>query len=62
MEKAYKKAIAVIESCENSSQTLVAYNYIWLCNNLFKNQVGCKELTRKLHAKCSRKRKTVENI
>jgi hypothetical protein len=61
MKKAYKKALAVIDSCENSSQTLTAYNYIWLFNNLYNNQIGCKELTRKLHARCARKRKIVES-
>jgi len=60
MDKAYKKAIKVIDSCNNSVQTLSAYNYIWNFNKLFLKERGCKELTRKLHARCSRKRKIVE--
>jgi len=61
MKKAYEKALTVIDSCKNPKQTLSAYNYIWLFNNLFKNSTGCTELTRKLHARCSKKRKIVEN-
>jgi hypothetical protein len=60
MKEAYKKAIQVIDSCENSTHTLAAYNYIWNFNKLFSDRVGCKSLTRKLHARCSNKRKTVE--
>ena len=61
MEKAYKKAINVIESCINPQHTLVAYNYIWLFKKLFLKETGSHELVRKLHAKCSRKRKILEN-
>jgi len=61
MKKSYKKAIAVIDSCKTSAQTLAAYNYIWNFNRLFVKDTGCKELTRKLHARCSIKRKIVEN-
>ena len=42
-------------------QTLGAYNYIWNFSKLFVDKKGCKELTRKLHARCARKRKIVEN-
>ena len=62
MKKAYKKAISVINSCVNSALTMSAYNYIWNFNRLFIDNKGCKELTRKLHAKCSHKRKMVEII
>ena len=61
MKKAYKKALAVIESCTDSTHTMAAYNYIWNFNKLFFEENGCKELTRKLHARCARKRKMVEN-
>ena len=61
MKKAYEKALKVIDGCINSRQTLAAYNYIWNFNRLFINENGCKELTRKLHAKCAKKRKMVEN-
>jgi hypothetical protein len=61
MKKSYKKAIAVIDSCNTSVHTLAAYNYIWNFSKLFVKEKGCKELTRKLHARCSRKRKIVEN-
>jgi hypothetical protein len=61
MKNAYKKAIVVINSCETPSQTLSAYNYIWLFNRLFKENKGCKELTRKLHARCAKKRRMVES-
>jgi len=60
MEKAYKKAIEVINSCKTSKHTMSAYNYIWNFNRLFIETVGCKELTRKLHARCARKRKMLE--
>ena len=61
MNKAYKKALEVIKSCTNSAQTMSAYNYIWNFNKLFTDKKGCKELTRKLHAKCALKRRMVEN-
>jgi hypothetical protein len=61
MNKAYKKALEVIDSCKNSKHTMSAYNYIWNFNKLFLNEKGCEELTRKLHSKCSKKRKMVEN-
>jgi len=61
MEKAYKKAISVIKSCINTRHTLSAYNYIWLFKKLYEKEVGCQELVRKLHARCSRKRKILEN-
>tara|TARA_R110000744_G_scaffold198345_4_gene317590 strand:- start:2482 stop:2673 length:192 start_codon:yes stop_codon:yes gene_type:complete len=61
MEKAYKKAIDVIESCITSRHTLTAYNYIWLFKKLFNGHQGCDELTRRLHAQCSRKRKILES-
>jgi len=60
MKEAYKKAIQVIDSCLNSTHTFAAYNYIWNFSKLFSDKRGCKELTRKLHARCSNKRKTVE--
>ena len=60
MEKAYKKALKVIDSCINTQQTLTAYNYIWLFRRLFFEDKGCQELVRKLHARCSRKRKILE--
>ena len=60
MKKAYKKAIAVIDSCLTPGHTMAAYNYIWNFNKLFINEIGCKELTRKLHARCSQRRKIVE--
>jgi len=61
MEKAYIKAINVIDSCVTTRHTLGAYNYIWLFKNLFNNMIGCNELTRRLHAQCSRKRKILES-
>jgi|TARA_R110000744_G_scaffold105586_1_gene201754 hypothetical protein len=61
MKESYKKATKVIDSCENPVHTLGAYNYIWNFNKLFMDKKGCKELTRKLHARCSRKRKILEN-
>lgn len=60
MKEAYKKAVQVVDSCMTSVHTLGAYNYIWNFSKLFSSTKGCKELTRKLHAKCSNKRKTVE--
>ena len=62
MKKAYEKALKVIDSCINSVQTLGAYNYIWNFNRLFIDKKQCKELTRRLHARCSLKRKRVEII
>ena len=61
MKDAYFKALIVIDSCKTSLQTLGAYNYIWNFSKLFVDKKGCKELTRKLHARCARKRKIVEN-
>ena len=61
MKNAYFKALMVIDSCKNTIQTLGAYNYIWNFNKLFVDNKGCTELTRKLHARCARKRKMVEN-
>tara|TARA_R110000824_G_scaffold17131_1_gene69961 strand:- start:280 stop:468 length:189 start_codon:yes stop_codon:yes gene_type:complete len=61
MKKAYEKALKVIDSCKNTLHTMGAYNYIWNFNKLFTNNKGCKELTRKLHARCARKRKMVES-
>lgn len=60
MKEAYKKAVQVIDSCVNTVHTLAAYNYIWNFSKLFSDSRGCKELTRKLHAKCSNKRKMIE--
>mgnify|MGYP003641649778 CR=1 FL=1 len=57
MKNAYLKALLVIDSCKNTLQTLGAYNYIWNFSKLFVDSKGCKEL----HARCSRKRKMVEN-
>ena len=61
MKKAYEKALKVIDSCMNSSQTMSAYNYIWIFNRLFIAKKQCKELTRILLARCAKKRKMVEN-
>lgn len=61
MKKAYEKAIKVIESCKNSSQITCAYNYIWNFRALFTDIKGCKELTKKLHDRCFRKRKSLGN-
>ena len=62
MKKAYEKALKVIDGCINSRQTLAAYNYIWNFNRLFIDKKGCKELTRRLHVRCARHRKRMENI
>ena len=62
MKKAYNKALKVIDSCTNYTQVMTAYIYIWNFRKLFADEIGCKELTRKLHDKCSNKRKTVESI
>jgi len=61
MNKAYKKALIVIDSCENSSQVHSAFNYIWNFERLFSNNKTCLELTKKLRTRCARKRKSLEN-
>jgi hypothetical protein len=62
MEKAYKKATSVINSCTNLQHTMAAHNYILLFENLFSNEVGCDELVRNLHIKCLYKITTMETI
>ena len=62
MKKAYIKALKIIDSCKNSQHVMCAYNYIWIFRRLFEDKKGCKELTAKLHDKCYKKRKMVENI
>jgi len=59
MKKAYIKAIEVIDSCKTSRHITAAYNYIWNFRKLFENKPGCKKLTKILHNRCYRKRKTV---
>ena len=62
MKKAYIKAIEVINSCENSSQVMSAYNYIHNFRVLFGNNSGCDKLAKKLMEKCAIQRKRVGNI
>ena len=62
MNKAYKKALQVIDSCENSQQIHAAFNYIWNFERLFSENKTCKELTTRLRKRCARKRKTVGDI
>ena len=62
MNKAYKKAIEVIESCNNTQQIYSAFNYIWNFERLFYENKTCKDLTKKLRSRCARKRKSLENI
>ena len=61
MNKAYKKALKVIESCTNTAQVRSAFNYIWNFEQLFSKNKTCSELTKKLRSRCARKRKTLEN-
>ena len=61
MNKAYKKALAVIESCENQSQIHSAFNYVWNFERLFSNNKTCMALTKRLRSCCARKRKSLEN-
>ena len=62
MNKAYKKALQVIDSCENSQQIHAAFNYIWNFERLFSDNKTCEELTTRLRKRCARKRKTVGDI
>tara|TARA_Y100001963_G_scaffold4000_1_gene5235 strand:- start:499 stop:750 length:252 start_codon:yes stop_codon:yes gene_type:complete len=62
MNKAYKKALKVIDSCKNSAHIHAAFNYIWNFERLFSNNKTCAELTKRLRNKCTNKRKTVGNI
>ena len=62
MNKAYKKAIEVIDSCENSAQIHAAFNYVWNFEKLFSENKTCAELTKRLRGRCTKKRKMVRNI
>ena len=61
MNKAYKKAIAVIESCNNMQQVYSAFNYIWNFERLFSNNEASPKLVKRLRTLCARKRKSLEN-
>ena len=61
MKKAYLKALKVIDSCKNSFHVTATYNYIWNFESLFSKNKGCENLVKKLHERCLRKRKLVEN-
>ncbi len=60
MKKAYKKAIQVVESCENMLQLMSAFNYVYLFHSLYEHEVGCEKLTKLLRQRASRKRKKLE--
>jgi|TARA_R100001509_G_C4722451_1_gene166991 hypothetical protein len=61
MNKAYKKALAVIDSCNNTQQVYAAFNYIWNFERLFYKNKTCKDLTKRLRSRCARKRKSLES-
>jgi hypothetical protein len=61
MKEAYIKGIKIINSCITTAQVMNAYNYIWNFRKLFSDEIGCIELTAKLHARCYTKRTRVKN-
>jgi len=52
MEKAYKKALKVIRSCETSAHIRSAYNYSYNFWKLYGDEAGGTKLYRKLRDKC----------
>lgn len=53
MEKAYKKALKVIRSCETSAHIRSAYNYSYNFWKLYGQEAGGTMLYRKLRDKCN---------
>jgi len=52
MEKAYKKALKVIDSCKTAAHVKCAYNYSYNFWKLYANEAGCTKLYKKLQSKC----------
>ena len=59
MEKAYKKSLKVIRSCETNLQIRSAYNYIYLFWKLYENEPGCSKLYKRLKDKCKVKKRLI---
>ena len=60
MEKAYKKALKVIRSCENSAHIRSAYNYIYNFWVLYEDEAGCTKLYKRLQSKCKVKKRLLD--
>jgi hypothetical protein len=55
MEKAYKKALKVIASCNKPAHIQSAYNYSYNFWKLYGDEAGGTALYRRLRDKCKRK-------
>jgi len=62
MKKAYTKALKVINSCKTHQHIMGAFNYIWNFERMYGWKKGGLALVKKLHIKCSTKRRIVGEL